>query len=211
MLLSKTVPTFKRQDHNLEDVEKRLSQTLTTDLYNLWVEYMSAIRRSRVEYEGYAINKRYLKGMHEAHPSNPQTMIDMQEGHDKALHRYEKAQNRIADAEDNIQNVIEEKTLTDEEVKYISDLRADVDKKDKEIAGRVNKHIKAIEKLLEEEYENVYSDMRYLHKLDRLNKNIHMYTGLKSEKPSVRIPNLQSETGKSVTALEETLKSVDGK
>lgn len=198
------VPAFKREDKksfNYKDIEERLHDTLTVELHDLWIEYTSAVRKKREEYEALRINKYYLGGYEEDYPSNPRVMNDMRSAYENTVRRHDKASEQMEEVEQRISTTIEQKSIDEDEQEYISKLKDEAIKKDKDISKRLKKHLKEIQGILDNEYRDVKTELKELHKVDRLGKSMHMYWGLKSERPSIRMTVLETETDKTLNEL----------
>lgn len=200
------VPAFKREDKksfNYKDIEQRLHDTLTVELRDLWVEYMASVRKKREEYEALRINKYVLGGYEENYPSDLRVMNEMRSSYESAVRRHDKASEHEAEVEQRIAATIEQKSIDEDEQAYLSNLKDEVTKKDKDISNRLKKHLKEIQNILDNEYRDVKTELKELHKVDRLNKSVQMYGGLKSERPSIRMTVLETETDKALNQLRE--------
>lgn len=198
------VPAFKRNDEesfNYKDIEERLHDTLTVELHDLWIEYMATVRKKREEYDALRINKYYLGGYEEDYPSDIRVMNDMRSAYENTVRRHDKASEQMDEVEQRIATTIEQKSIDEDEQEYISKLKDEATKKDKDISKRLNKHLKEIQTILDNEYRDVKTELKQLHKVDRLNKSVHMYWGLKTERPSIRMTVLETETDKTLNEL----------
>lgn len=198
------VPAFKREDEksfNYKDIEERLHDTLTVELHDLWIEYMATVRKKREEYDALRINKYYLGGYEEDYPSDIRVMNDMRSAYENTVRRHDKASEQMDEVEQRIATTIEQKSIDEDEQEYISKLKDEATKKDKDISKRLNKHLKEIQNILDNEYRDVKTELKQLHKVDRLNKSVHMYWGLKTERPSIRMTVLETETDKTLNEL----------
>lgn len=198
------VPAFKREDKksfNYKDIEERLHDTLTVELHDLWIEYTAAVRKKREEYEALRINKYVLGGYEEDYPSDLRVMNDMRSAYENTVRRHDKASEHEAEVEQRIATTIEQKSIDEDEQEYISKLKDEAIKKDKDISKRLKKHLKEIQSILDNEYRDVKTELKELHKVDRLNKSVQMYRGLKSERPSIRMTVLETETDKALNQL----------
>ena len=198
------VPAFKREDEkrfNYKDIEERLHNTLTVELHDLWIEYMATVRKKREEYDALRINKYYLGGYEEDYPSDLRVMNDMRSAYENTVRRHDKASEQMEEVEQRIATTIEQKSIDEDEQEYISKLKDEAIKKDKDISKRLNKHLKEIQTILDNEYRDVKTELKQLHKVDRLNKSVHMYWGLKTERPSIRMTVLETETDKTLNEL----------
>jgi|SRR5699024_1187535 len=196
-----TTKTFE-----LNEIKQRLSETLTVELHDLYLKYKQAIKTERIESDGYRTSRIYLNDMKENYPSDPRRMIDMREGHEQAVIRYENAQAAKSDVEHAINCVIDDKALSDDELKHLKALKAEASRNDKKVAKQLAKHVSAIERLLKEDYPDVYAEMADLHRVERLNQNINQYKGLKTERPNVKTPKVQTETDRTIVDLKRILK-----
>lgn len=200
------VPAFKREDKksfNYKDIEERLHDTLTVELHDLWIEYMATVRKKREEYDALRINKYYLGGYEEDYPSDLRVMNDMRSAYENTVRRHDKASEQMEEVEQRISTTIEQKSIDEDEQEYISKLKDEAIKKDKDISKRLKKHLKEIQSILDNEYRDVKTELKQLHKVDRLNKSVHMYWGLKTERPSIRMTVLETETDKTLNELRE--------
>lgn len=200
------VPAFKREDKksfNYKDIEERLHDTLTVELHDLWIEYMATVRKKREEYNALRINKYYLGGYEEDYPSDLRVMNDMRSAYENTVRRHDKASEQMEEVEQRIATTIEQKSIDEDEQEYISKLKDEAIKKDKDISKRLKKHLKEIQSILDNEYRDVKTELKELHKVDRLNKSVQMYGGLKSERPSIRMTVLETETDKALNQLRE--------